>query len=220
MDIRAEVWSPLQNAAVWLTAWLYGHESTDELVDAWRQLGYSTPVEVLAAVRDVELSSPPVVRLVLSGPGHPSGLPGGRREAIVVGERLVLCPEWEVVELDTELPAPEWLSPGDADRLLTEATNRAADLIEATGYRSTALGNPRLTVGTLTDFYGIPGLPSSVPPRAAKLFARADVVAAIIETVTEKMGDHSVDPQLLALWRHIRIARMAGVTYAAVEFAR
>ena len=39
MDIRAEVWSPLQNTAVWLGAWLHGLEATDNLVDALADLG-------------------------------------------------------------------------------------------------------------------------------------------------------------------------------------
>ena len=39
MDMRAEVWSPLQNTAVWLGAWLWGHESTDDLLDAMQELG-------------------------------------------------------------------------------------------------------------------------------------------------------------------------------------
>jgi hypothetical protein len=72
----------------------------------------------------------------------------------------------------------------------------------------------------LSDFYDTPGLPPDVPPRAAKLFARADRVAAIVETVQQTMGDHSLDPQLIRLWRHIRTARMAGVAYTLAEFAR
>ena len=127
---------------------------------------------------------------------------------------------WTVIEETDPLPSPAWLSPGEADALLSTATNESASLIEATGYRSDALPNPRLTVGTLSDFYDTPGLPSAVPGRAAKLFARADRVAAIIETVTDRVQDHSLDPQLLRLWRHIRQARMAGVAYALSEFAR
>jgi len=44
--------------------------------------------------------------------------------------------------------------------------------------------------------------------------------AAIIETVTDRINDHSLDPELLRLWRHIRQARMTGVAYSAAEFAR
>ena len=39
MDMRAEVWSPLQNTAVWLGSWLWGHETTDDLLDALKELG-------------------------------------------------------------------------------------------------------------------------------------------------------------------------------------
>lgn len=216
MDMRAEVYSPLQNAAVWLSAWLHGLESTDDLIDAWRDLGFGAPVELLGQLRRSAVE----VRLVLSGPGEASGLPDGHREGIVLGESQVLVPDWEILELDRVLPAPAFFSPGDADAQLTEATNEAARLVELSGYRTDALNNPRLTVGTLADFYDTPGLPGSTPPRAAKLFARADRVAAIVETVTARVGDHSLDPQLLKLWRHIRAARMTGVSYTAREFAR
>lgn len=220
MDMRAEVYSPLQNAAVWLAAWAHGHEATDSLIDAWRDLGFSAPAEVLAEVRSLlREDGEPQFRLILSGPGEASGIPGGHRAGIVVAHDHVLVPEWEWVVAE-QLPAPAWLSPGEADQLLTTATASAADLIENSGYRTDALRNPRLTVGTLSDFYDTPGLPGSVPPRAAKLFARADRVAAIIETVTATMGEHTLDPQLLGLWRHIRTARMAGVSYCAQEFLR
>lgn len=220
MDMRAEVYSPLQNAAVWLAAWVHGHEPTDELIDAFRDLGYSVPLDLLGKVRTaITDSGEPQVRLLLSGPGEASGIPDNHREAIVIGVDNVLVPEWEWLSAP-ELPAPAWLSPGEADRLLTQATNEAAALIENSGYRTDALHNPRLTVGTLSDFYDTPGLPGSVPGRAAQLFARADRVAAIVETVTSRMGDHSLDPQLLGLWRHIRAARMTGVLYAAAEFQR
>lgn len=39
MHIRAGVYSPLQNTAVWLAAWLYGAESTDETAAALTDLG-------------------------------------------------------------------------------------------------------------------------------------------------------------------------------------
>lgn len=220
MDMRAEVYSPLQNAAVWLAAWVYGHVPADDLIDAFASLGFRTPADFLADVRaSVTDAEEPQIRLILSGPGEAAGIPGGHREGIVVGGEHVFVPEWEWVHAP-ELPAPAWLSPGDADRLLTQATNEAAEMIEASGYRTTALDNPRLTVGTLSDFYDIPGLPGCVPERAAKLFARADRVAAIIETVTARLQDHRIDSQLIGLWRHVRAARMTGVHYAAGEFAR
>lgn len=221
MDMRAEVWSPLQNASVWLAAWLHGLESADDLIDAWRDLGFTASLDVLSQARSGRFTDgEPRVRLVLSGPGEASGLPDGEREAIAVGSEHVLLGDGRWLALPAPLPAPQWLSPGDADALLTRATSEAANLVEASGYRTDALHSPRLTVGTLADFYDTPGLPGATPPRAAQLFARADRVAAIVETVTDRMGDHSLDPHLLSLWRHIRAARMAGVSYAAGEFAR
>lgn len=255
MDMRAEVWSPLQNTAVWLGAWLWGYESTDDLLDALQELGGMQAmeneepfIELLSTLR-TETSEliaaqqrEPVFRLILSGPGESPALPAGSESwkaasesaegAIVVrtndpSRHLVLIPHygntstsWKLYEETLPLPAPSWLSPGEADALLSQATNQAATLIEAGGYSTDALHNPRLAVGSLSDFYDTPGLPESVPPRAAKLFARADRVGAIIETVTERMADHSLDHHLLALWRHIRQARMAGVSYALTDFAR
>lgn len=243
MDIRAEVWSPLQNTAVWLGAWLHGREATDNLIDALTDLGGEGLVGVLRDVRRVAGAAvdgqEPVLRLVLSGPGEAPALPAGGAAAeaastggpgaIVLRDAdpltsHILVPDaggdWRWFVEDRPLPAPAWLSPGEADQLLTQATNEAARLVQASGYRTDALSSPRLTVGTLADFYDTPGLPSGVPGRAAKLFARADRVAAIVETVTLRMNDHRIDPQLLALWRHIRAARMAGVAYAVREFGR
>ena len=255
MDMRAEVWSRLQNVAVWLGAWLWGQESTDDFLDALTELGGEQLtadgqpfVNVMSLLRRetaaiIERAErEPLLRLVLSGPGEAPALPAGSESAQAAAENpagaivvrtndpdrnLVLIPtytagvtRWTVIEETAPLPSPAWLSPGEADALLSTATNESATLIEATGYRSDALPNPRLTVGTLSDFYDTPGLPSAVPGRAAKLFARADRVAAIIETVTDRVQDHSLDPQLLRLWRHIRQARMAGVAYTLSEFAR
>lgn len=243
MNIRAEVWSPLQNTAVWLGAWLHGLEATDNLVDALTDLGSEGLVEVLGDIRRVVAEGlpgeEPVLRLVLSGAGEAPALRAGGEAAVAASESgagalvlrdsapltsHILVPDaagnWRWFVEDQPLPAPAWLSPGEADQLLTQATNEAARLVQASGYRTEALSSPRLTVGTLADFYDTPGLPAAVPVRAAKLFARADRVAAIVETVTERMGDHRIDPQLLALWRHIRAARMAGVAYAVREFGR
>lgn len=251
MHSRAQVYSPLQNTAVWLAAWLYGVESTDDTIDALTDLGGSHSYggqglsQLLADVRaEAALESPePVIRLVLWGPGQAPGLRAGTpvmqaltpAGAIVVrGQGLrshILVPSygpdtgesgvaWRWFEDDERLPEPEWLSPGEADALLSKATNDAATLIEATGGTRAGLANPRLTVGSLADFYDTPGLPAGVTPRAAKLFARADRVAATIETVTDRLNDHMFDPQLFALWRHIRSARMAGVADAVMDYRR
>lgn len=241
MDIRAEVWSPLQNTAVWLGAWLHGLEPTDNLVGALTDLGSEGLVDVLADIRrsTAPADGEPVLRLILSGPGEAPALRAGSEAAEAAAASAsgaivlrdpdpfishVLVPgedgDWAWFVEDEPLPAPAWLSPGEADELLTRATSEAARLVEASGYRTDALHSPRLTVGTLADFYDTPGLPAAVPARAAKLFARADRVAAIIETVTHRMDDHRIDPQLLGLWRHIRAARMAGVAYAVADFGR
>lgn len=256
MSTRAEVYSPLQNTAVWLAAWLYGHESTDALVGAMTELHgrnsyQSEPLaHLLGDVRAAtDLDTPgPAVRLILSGPGQAPELPAGSAaaqaaadlsggSAIVLrgtaGVSHILVPdssvtqdfnslgvEWRWFEEHDRLPEPAWLTPGEADALLSRATNEAAVLIEAAGGTRADLPDPRLTVGTLADFYDTPGLPTGTPPRAAKLFARADAVAAVIETVVDRLEDHSFDPQLFSLWRHIRTARMAGVADAVLDYQR
>lgn len=244
---RAEVYSPLQNTAVWLAAWLYGHEPTDELLDALRDLGGThtyggRPIAALLADARAatDLTSPdPAVRLLLWGPGQAAAIPVGSPAlsaltpagAVALRETdeltHILVPrytegsvQWRWFEECERLPEPAWLTPGEADALLARATGQAADLIEALGGSAADLPNPRLTVGALSDFYDTPGLPGCVSPRAAKLFARADRVSAIIETVTDTVGDHSLDPQLFALWRHIRTARMAGVADAVHDLWR
>lgn len=250
VSTRAEVYSPLQNAAVWLAAWLYGHESTDALIAALSELfGQTTYLDAPLAglLHDVrastDLDSPgPAVRLILSGPGQAPELRAGSLAAnaaadVSGGSAIVLrgnadvshilIPDssgehvaWRWFEEHEPLPEPAWLTPGEADALLSRATNEAAVLIEAAGGTRADLPDPRLTVGTLADFYDTPGLPVGTPPRAAKLFARADAVAAVIETVVDRLNDHSFDPQLLSLWRHIRTARMAGVADAVLDYQR
>ena len=264
MDMREQVWSPLQNTAVWIGAWLCGHEPADDVLGALVELGgvqrlVSTPedaattrpfIDALAIIREstseLDAADGPILRLVLSGPGDPPALPAGspatvaaadngqgalivrtkaglndeKQHLIMVPKKVARGTDWEIYAENAPLPSPAWLSPGDADALLSEATEESAALIEALGYKTDKVPNPRLTVGTLADFYDTPGLPPSTPARSAKLFARADRVAAIIETVTNRVGDHSLDPQLFRLWRHVRAARIAGVDYALMDFAR
>lgn len=256
MDHRAHVYSPLQNIAVWLAAWLHGEVSADECLDAMRALGGavrlsgthpedpSGALEVLRLVRGVtDLSSPdPCLGLVLNGPGDAPALRAGSPAAVAaiessmgaivlqgaeLYESHVLVPRWVAGGMEFQhfaesepLPAPPYLAPGEADLLLADATRAAADLIESQSFSQPDLPNPRLTVGTLADFYDTPGLPFCTPPRAAKLFARADRVAGIIEAVTARAKEHSLDPVLLPLARNVRIARMSGVSYAVQELAR
>lgn len=245
--MRAAVYSPLQNTAVWLAAWLYGHEPTDSLLSALRDLGGAhswNQDPVLDLLCELRLSAElhgdePALRLILWGPGQAAGLPPDSPAAgaltaagaLVVkgsaGRSHILIPRyqesgvnWRWFDEERPLPEPEWLSPGEADQLLVKATDEAAVLIEALGHSKKDIPDPRLTVGSLADFYDTPGLPMGVSPRAAKLFARTDKVAAIIETVTATLNDHSLDPLLFPLWRHVRSARMAGVAAAVQDYWR
>lgn len=257
MDIRAQVYSPLQNTAVWLGAWIYELVPTEDVIDAFVDLGGPHTFEgggLLDLLRTIKettrelVDAPfrgPVITLALSGPGDAPAVPAGTEAARRVSlsqegalllrsvdklKSFALIPsrgedatDWAWIEVEGLMPAGAEVSPGEADRLLSQATADAANIIESSAYASLApksLKNPRLKVGSLSDFYDTPGLPYAVPDRSAKLFARADRVAAIIETVQDTIGDHSLDPQLIALWRHIRTARIAGVSYALAEFAR
>ena len=253
MSIRADVYSPVQNTAVWLAAWLYGYESSDATIDALQELGGTNTLEgtaiiellsgLRAATSEILTEPEPVLKLVLAGPGEPPALPVTGESAqnlvrdpapgaIVVKDNdpelhHVLIPryfngttEWTWIRETLPLPATSGLLAGDADYYLSQATNTAAELIEKSGHAPADLPNARMTIGTLADFYDIPGLPGSVPPRVAKLFARTDTVAATIEMLTDKLGDHSLDAYLFGLFRHLRHARMAGVARACAEFAR
>ena len=227
MDFRSPVYSPLQHAAVWLGGWLHGHVAFDDLSGAFIELfGAAPDVELVREIRTVAPSEGPALRLALSGPGDPTGLV--EKEALLVGN-VALSPvadetgvatAWNWREHTGPLSLP-YYSPGEAESALSEATREAALMIERSGVRiPVGRGNPRQLVRSLSDHYDVPGLPAGTPRRAVKLFARADSVAAIVEAVHNRLGDHTFDPQLIGLWRHIRRARIAGVDYALSEFSR
>lgn len=78
----------------------------------------------------------------------------------------------------------------------------------------------RLAVGTLSDAFGLPGLPVGVPNRAAQLMARADAVAAIIAVTQSSEVGAGLDAELFPLLRAVRQARMVAVDYAMRELVR
>lgn len=267
MDIRRYMYSPVQNLAVWVAAWLAEVEPTDSLLGAFRDIGGSHEVvgggeltDLLRMMRAYGVShrkrslaatgeTPstwfelPLVSLLMAGPGQAPVTPASAEGAVIaralvqgdlgglavhgIGQSLYLVPEekdgamvWSVFETEDAPRGVAPLLPGDADHALAESTRNAALQIDAAGYRfpdGTRI-DPRLTVGTLTDYYDLPGVPETTPVRATQLFARADRVSAIIETLLDRVGDHSLDPYLLPLWAHIRNARIAGVDYAAREW--
>lgn len=269
--LREQLWSPVQNTALWLGWWLHGLLSTDEVIDAFTQTqgpahtllvdrssgdpfdgifdGRPTSlVDVLRAVRLVTTDAPssmsdrPLVGLVLAGPGDvpplPAGsiaaaalAPGGAGLAIADADpdvQHVLIPQlvdgslvqWGWYQVEGRTPAPPVHSPGDADRLLREATEQAAYRIESDGQLPTPHRAPRLAVGALSDYFGLPGLPDGVSPRAVQLMARADVVASIIDVARASAAGSSLDPSLLPLLRTVRIARTTAVDYAMRELLR
>src|SRR5699024_5600837 len=104
MDMREQVWSPLQNTAVWIGAWLCGHEPADDVLAALGELGgvqrlVSTPedpattrpfIDALAIIREstseLDAADGPILRLVLSGPGDPPALPAGSPATVAAAD--------------------------------------------------------------------------------------------------------------------------------------
>ena len=235
-----DFYSPLQNAALWLGAWLHGSESYEATTEALQSLKLyphdGALIDDLKQLRAASSAAPtgePALLLLLSGPGDP--LPLGTPEAltaandaqgaiIVPGNHqgyVVLVPNsssWQWFNATGSLPAMALLMPGEADKFMSDAINQAASQIDGSNQSLDSIASPRLKIGSLTDFYETPGLPAAIPPRAAQLIARADYATAIVATVTAT--EHVFDPQLLALSRHIRHARMSAVAYALAEWGR
>lgn len=227
MDFRARVYSPLQDAAVWLGAWLLGKASYDELTEVFIELFGSVPsAEFLRDLRTHAPDETPILRLALSGPGDPHGLV---EDAAILCGTIVLSPvldsqgvtvAWNWREHHNPIHLP-FHSPGDASRMLTEATIHAAQIIEQNGgMKRNNLSGIRANIGKLNEFYDAPGLPAGTDHRAIKLFSQANQLAAILETMHVHVQDHSFDPQLIGLWKHLRRARITGVDCALREFAR
>ena len=174
-------------------------------------------VELLAQVRAVTNDAPiglderPLIQLMLSGPGDAALLPVGAEGAsLIVADRdplvsHVLSPEvidahlvswsWHQVEGPTP-PLPVY-SPGEADQLLREAADKATAMVRAAGHvpmGAAAFQRAELAVGALDDAFGLPGIPPGVPNRAAKLMARADHVAAIVELRSARLWARAWTP--------------------------
>ncbi|MGO3361113.1 MAG: hypothetical protein ACTIL2_01605 [Corynebacterium sp.] len=209
---------------------------------------HTSLVDVLHAVRDITRDAPvglaerPLVSLVLAGPGDPPALPAGTRGAAAVttagagiavadadpGVCHVLVPhlvdtslvQWVWYRCEGRPPAGVFYGTGDADTRLREATEDAAGIIDSAPGRSVRHAGPRLAVGTLADYFGLPGLPVGVSPRSVKLMARADVVSSIIEVTRESEVGAGLDPQLLPLSSAVRTARITAVDHAMRELLR
>ena len=197
----------------------------------------------------LELEDRPLVSLVLAGPGDVPPLPANTwaaREVIKSGAGIaladsdpevthVLIPkvidnsliEWTWHTASGRAPSLGLFGPGEADAALREASDRASKLIESSDHRpwqqkggGLASENARLAVGSLSDAFGLPGLPAGVPHRAAGLMARADSVAAIVEVTQRSEIGSALDAELLTLLKAVRQARMVAVDYAMRELVR
>lgn len=189
----------------------------------------------------------PLVSLALAGAGDAPPLPAGSEAARVVsatGAGLVLADEdpelshvlvpelkfsafhetdvvyWRWFVVEGPVPPLPTYGPGEADAHLREEMDRAANAIEASSHVRSRHADARLAVGSLSDAFGLPGLPPGVVTRAAQLMARADYAAAIIDVARQSSPGASLDPFLLPLFRAIRRARMTAVDYAVRELLR
>lgn len=189
----------------------------------------------------------PLVSLVLAGAGDVPPLPAPSEAARAVnaaGAGIVLADEdpelthvlvpevvfspfheeeavlWRWHEATGPVPPLPTFGPGEADEYLRGEMDAAARAIESSVHVRTPHTNARLAVGSLSDAFGLPGLPAGMARRAAQLMARADYAAAIIDLARRSSPGPSLDPYLLPLLRAIRRARMTAVDYAVRELLR
>ncbi|WP_296214599.1 hypothetical protein [uncultured Corynebacterium sp.] len=200
-------------------------------------------VELLGQIRGVTDEAPvglderPLIQLMLSGPGDAALLPTGAEGASLIiadADALVshvLSPRlidahlvsWSWDSVEGPVPPLPVYSPGEADQLLREAADEATAMVQNTGHvpkGGAAFQRAELAVGALNDAFGLPGMPPGVPSRAAKLMARADQVAAIVEVTKRSEVGASLDPYLMPMLRAVRNARMVAVDYAQRELLR
>lgn len=92
--LRPQLWSPVQNTALWIAWWLHAKISTDELIDAFLEIQGSEHAlyvpdtdfyaegiaEVLRAMRG-SISDTPILFLILAGPGDVPPLPANSAAA-------------------------------------------------------------------------------------------------------------------------------------------
>lgn len=200
-------------------------------------------VEMLGHIRSVADEAPvglderPLIQLALSGPGDATVLPVGPEGAsLIIADRdplvsHVLSPRvidahlvsWSWDQVEGPVPPLPVYSPGEADQLLREAADNATRMVRNAGHvprGGAAFQRAELAVGALNDAFGLPGMPPGVPSRAAKLMARADQVAAIVEVTKRSEVGASLDPHLMPMLRAVRTARMVAVDYAQRELLR
>jgi len=195
--------------AAWGTAALTGACSLDEAADAvtgphdaaHRVLGLpgeGTPVTLAYALGRLRFLGAAALRLVLTRPGDPSGLPGpkaftegavaGGAAVVAVGAEIGLLPaargDWQtyVVEPDRRTP----LSIHDAERALGAVVRDAAEVLAAL---DVARWDPAAAdvISRGTRAASSP-LPPSAPPAAHALLARSLRLASVLEVAQASEG--------------------------------
>jgi hypothetical protein len=114
---------------------------------------------------------------------------------------------------------PFYSSRGGRSRCSGRRRSRPQDVPESERPGNFADPAPRAPDGRRCaerTIFGLPGLPAGVSPRAAKLMARADVVASVIEvTRYDGSAGATLDPRICSPWR----ARCAPRGSTAVDHA-
>lgn len=123
---REQLWSPVQNTALWLAWWLHGEIATDAVIDAFRATqGHAGAglMEVLRRAREATDTAPrgvehrPLVSLVLAGPGDVPPLPAGSlgAQAVQLGGAGLVVADGDTDVCHVLVPVHRPSSPASAD---------------------------------------------------------------------------------------------------------
>lgn len=202
--------SPAGRLAAWGSAALSGTVSPDEAADrvtgpvdpGHRVVGLpgeDGPVNLAYAFGRLRALGATGLRLVLSRPGDPGGLPGPApftESAVACGEAVVatgtaqvgLLPQgrgmWSAQRVDPDRRTP--LSPADAERHLGQVMREAAEVLARL---DVARWDPvAADVLSMRGRAGAPELPPSVPAAVHRLLDQAMRIATIVELARAHPG--------------------------------
>lgn len=202
--------SPAGRLAAWGNAALSGAVSPDEAADrvtgptdpAHRVVGLPAedgPVNLAYAFGRLRALGATGLRLVLSRPGDPGGLPGPppfTESAVACGEAVVATGSaqvgllaqgrgmWSAQRVDPDRRTP--LSPADAAKHLGQVMREAAEVLARL---DVAQWDPvAADVLSMRSRAGAPELPPSVPPAAHRLLDQAMRIATIVELARSNPG--------------------------------
>ena len=202
--------SPAGRLAAWGNAALSGAVSLDEAADrvpgptdpGHRVVGLPAedgPVNLAYAFGRLRALGATGLRLVLSRPGDPGGLPGPApftESAVACGEAVVVTGTaqvgllaqgrglWSAQRVDPDRRTP--LSPADTERNLGQVMREAAEVLARL---DVARWDPvAVEVMSMRGRLRAPELPPSVPPASHRLLDQAMRVATIVELARANPG--------------------------------